>query len=70
MTKDLKFGDNRQAEYHRDELNERVNMAETGTKRQNVGGKAPIATPKSAPNTAQTATISLEDALNGAIGSR
>lgn len=44
-------------------------MAETGSKRQNAGGKAPIATPKSTQNAAPTTAMSLEDALNGAIGS-
>ncbi|MCJ1450860.1 hypothetical protein MMC28_001194 [Mycoblastus sanguinarius] len=40
-------------------------MAES-TKRQNAGGKAPVATP----NVGQPGLVSLENALNGAVGAR
>ncbi|KAL2057216.1 hypothetical protein ABVK25_002269 [Lepraria finkii] len=44
-------------------------MAESGARRQNAGGKAPIATPKSPPTAASAANMSMEETLSGAIGS-
>lgn len=47
-----------------------MRMAESGARRQNAGGKAPIATPKSPPTAASGANMSMEETLSGAIGSR
>ena len=46
-----------------------MRMAERN-KGASVGGKAPIATPKSPSATGPLAMTSLEDALSGAIGAR
>ncbi|KAL2045039.1 hypothetical protein N7G274_002814 [Stereocaulon virgatum] len=44
-------------------------MAETGARRQNAGGKAPIATPKSSPIAASGGNMSMEEIRSAAIGS-